>query len=206
MRPLTFGTFTSALSRSVSRRTLLRGASVAGAATLTASTQPTRAAKREKVTLCHLTGNGSYRMISVAPNAVSAHLKHGDFEAIACNGSLSCFPPLPLFCDSGSVCPTGATEFCPGGAHEPTSSEQARAACEACFGVGACVHNDLDCSGAGWLEDFTPQSQPPSEVPVFGYENGICNPDNPQPAGRVFSATASDPTTDYGAWGTSVCP
>ena len=32
-----------------------------------------------KVALCHRTGNGSYRLITVSPNAVPAHLAHGDY-------------------------------------------------------------------------------------------------------------------------------
>jgi hypothetical protein len=32
----------------------------------------------EKETLCHLTGNGSYRQITVSVNAVPAHMRHGD--------------------------------------------------------------------------------------------------------------------------------
>jgi len=32
-----------------------------------------------KVALCHLTGNGSYRLITVSSNAVPAHLAHGDY-------------------------------------------------------------------------------------------------------------------------------
>ena len=32
-----------------------------------------------KVALCHRTGNGSYRLITMSPNAVPAHLAHGDY-------------------------------------------------------------------------------------------------------------------------------
>ena len=35
-------------------------------------------AKAEKVDICHATGNGSFRLISVSANAVPAHLAHGD--------------------------------------------------------------------------------------------------------------------------------
>ena len=207
MRRFPFGRYPLAISHSLSRRTFLRAASAVGAAaTLTANTQPAGASARNNVTICHATGSGSYRIINVTSHAVQAHLGHGDFEAIECNGACGCFPPLPLFCDSADVCPTGAIEFCPGGTHDPTSSDQAKAACEACFGQGACEHNELDCSGAGWLEDFASQSEPTLGAPVFGYEIGLCNPDNPQPAGRVFFAKASDPTSDYGAWGSETCP
>jgi len=34
--------------------------------------------KNEKVTLCHLTGNGSFHQITVSVNAMPAHLRHGD--------------------------------------------------------------------------------------------------------------------------------
>jgi hypothetical protein len=36
------------------------------------------AGNNEKVTLCHLTGNGSYHQITVSVNAVPAHMRHGD--------------------------------------------------------------------------------------------------------------------------------
>ena len=39
----------------------------------------------EKVDLCHLTGNGSYRLINVAAAAVPAHMAHGDI-----------LPPCPI--------------------------------------------------------------------------------------------------------------
>lgn len=32
----------------------------------------------EKVTLCHLTGNGSFHQITVSVHAMPAHLRHGD--------------------------------------------------------------------------------------------------------------------------------
>ena len=32
----------------------------------------------QKVTLCHVTGNGSYHQITVSVNALPAHLRHGD--------------------------------------------------------------------------------------------------------------------------------
>jgi hypothetical protein len=42
----------------------------------------------------------------------------------------------------GGVCPTGATQFCVSGPISPTSSAHARAACEACLGVGSCINTD----------------------------------------------------------------
>ena len=32
----------------------------------------------EKMTLCHVTGNGSFHQITVSVNAVPAHMQHGD--------------------------------------------------------------------------------------------------------------------------------
>jgi hypothetical protein len=32
----------------------------------------------DKVTLCHLTGNGSFHQITVSVHAMPAHLRHGD--------------------------------------------------------------------------------------------------------------------------------
>ena len=40
-----------------------------------------------KVPVCHLTGNGSYRLIEVSINAVQAHMDHGDMEPM--DGSCS---------------------------------------------------------------------------------------------------------------------
>jgi hypothetical protein len=188
------------------------GGVLSGVGAMVAGVRSASAAGPATVTICHRTGNPNvpYKLITVPEPALATHLEHGDFEAFDCDGTWSCeecLPPcLPLFCNSAELCPTGATEFCPGGPLDPTSSDQAMAACEACFGVGVCVHNDLDCSGAGWLEDFAPESEPPAGSPVFGYEIGLCDADNPQPPGRVFFGTASDPTYDYGYWGTDNCP
>ena len=32
----------------------------------------------EKMTVCHVTGNGSFHQITVSVNAVPAHMQHGD--------------------------------------------------------------------------------------------------------------------------------
>jgi hypothetical protein len=200
-----FDRWTKARAGGITRRVMLVGIPSAIAAI---GGRRTTGAVGQKVTICHRTGRQAdpYTIISVSSNALRAHLAHGDFEAFDCGGTWSCSGSLPLFCNSAEICPTGAVEFCPGEPLDPSSSDQAKAACEACFGVGSCVHNDLDCSGAGWLEDFSPLSEPLPGAPVFGYEIGLCNPDNPQPPGRVYFGTASDPVSDYGFWGTAVCP
>ena len=40
--------------------------------------QYTTAAKGAKVAICHITGRGAYRRITVSENALSSHLDHGD--------------------------------------------------------------------------------------------------------------------------------
>lgn len=46
-------------------------------------------AGQDMVDLCHVTGNGSYQLISVAEPAVEAHLNHGDVEP---DGKGNCGP------------------------------------------------------------------------------------------------------------------
>ena len=45
---------------------------------LTTSIDNLKKPKKEKVDVCHLRGNGSYHVINISPNAVPAHLAHGD--------------------------------------------------------------------------------------------------------------------------------
>lgn len=53
--------------------------SVSAAAVLTAvPLTPHIALAGEKVDVCHITGDGSYRLINISENAVQAHLAHGD--------------------------------------------------------------------------------------------------------------------------------
>ncbi|WP_437532043.1 hypothetical protein WME79_03855 [Sorangium sp. So ce726] len=99
----------------------------------------------------------------------------------------------PLFANGpGFSCPTGQTSFAYAGALDPTSSEQARAACEACYGVGACFLESADCAGLGW------GPRPPGEYQCgeayFGFENG-CSGDD----GRAWGICNS--YDSYGYWG-----
>ncbi len=63
---------------------VLLAASLAGACTESAPTDvrhldlPTQAAPMEKVDVCHVDGQGIYRLINVSANALPAHLAHGD--------------------------------------------------------------------------------------------------------------------------------
>ncbi len=72
------------LSRSMAgnknRRSILRaiGALTLGASGVAGFRTSVGAAKNDKVNVCHRTGNGSYRYISVAASAVDAHVAHGD--------------------------------------------------------------------------------------------------------------------------------
>lgn len=51
---------------------------MAGAAALAVAAIPAASAGQAKVDLCHVKGNGSYHMISVAEAASAKHLEHGD--------------------------------------------------------------------------------------------------------------------------------
>lgn len=75
------------------------------------------AARGNKVDLCHRTGNGSSHVISVNPNAVAAHLAHGDVILIDNDGDG--YVEAENDCVLGGDCddndPTinpGATEVC----------------------------------------------------------------------------------------------
>jgi hypothetical protein len=205
-----FDSLAKAFSMGQPRRSVLRGL-FGGVAVVAAGSGKIGAAPPQKVAICHGTGNPAnpYKLLSLPEPALASHYAHGDFEPFDCDGELSCeqcTPAcLPLFCDSADICPTDATEFCPGGPLDPTSSDQAMAACEACFGAGECVHFDEDCSGAGWLQIFDTNDEPPLLSPMFGYEISQCS-GSEQPAGRVFAAGNSVPEQDYGYWGTETCP
>ena len=45
----------------------------------------TSTSEGRKVTLCHKTGNGTFRAIKVAKAAVAAHLRHGDYVGSDCS-------------------------------------------------------------------------------------------------------------------------
>jgi hypothetical protein len=99
----------------------------------------------------------------------------------------------PLFSNgSGYACPTGATTFSFTGPLDPTSSAQAKAACEACYGVGACYLENADCAGPGWGPN--PPGQYVCGKAYFGYTSG-CSGDD----GRAWSICSSG--TTYGYWG-----
>lgn len=71
-----FDDLTRKLANGVSRRRVLGG--LAGGALAAVGLRGGATAKPNKVDLCHLTGNGSYRHINVSVNALDAHLRHGD--------------------------------------------------------------------------------------------------------------------------------
>jgi len=75
-----FDTRTRSLSRSASRRSVLgamAGIGAVGAGMAVVGTAS--AARAEKVTICHRTGNGGWNAITVSKNAQKAHLNHGDY-------------------------------------------------------------------------------------------------------------------------------
>jgi hypothetical protein len=113
-------------------------------------------------------------------------------------GDSKCAPPAagcthPLFSNGGGyACPTGATSFSFQGALDPSSSDQAKAACEACYGVGKCYLEFADCAGGGWGPN--PAGHYQCGKAYFGYQNG-CSGDN----GRSWAICNSYNT--YGWWG-----
>jgi hypothetical protein len=113
-----------------------------------------------------------------------------------------CEPPsneVPLFnCGPGYTCPTGATTFDPGGPLDPYSSAQALAACEACYGVGACYEEWADCAGPGW-GPIGPGYYICGNA-YFGYTVGCSGG-----PGRAWPICNSWDSSDYGEWGTSSC-
>jgi len=50
-----------------------------------------------------------------------------------------------------SACPTGATQFCVPAPIVATSSSHAQAACDACYGAGACTFTSSAVCGEGWV-------------------------------------------------------
>ena len=52
------------------------------AAMMVATMLPAFAAPLEKVTVCHLSEEGTYEAIEVSGNSVDAHLAHGDFIVV----------------------------------------------------------------------------------------------------------------------------
>jgi hypothetical protein len=110
----------------------------------------------------------------------------------------SCVTEYPLFnCGEGFVCPTGNTTFAWDGPLDPTSSAQAKAACESCYGVGACYEEFADCAGPGWGPN--PPGQYVCGNAYFGYTFGCSGGD-----GRSWGICNS--YTTYGYWGLDECP
>jgi hypothetical protein len=100
----------------------------------------------------------------------------------------------PLFAGgSGFSCPTGSTVWVlASGTLSPTSSAQAKVACEACYGAGQCYNSDEDSGGLAW----GPMSaMPPScKQAYFGYTKGITGD-----TGRAWAMCNSSQT--FGYWG-----
>ncbi len=90
-------------------------------------------------------------------------------------------------------CPTGNTEWCSGEPMvDPYSSEQAKLACEACFGTDCTAYTD-ECGGDAWtVEDG---SLNPRKL-VFGYMDSSCTG---APRGRIWSMEQSDLGLGYWA-------
>lgn len=76
MEPRRLDNLSRMMANGASRRALLR--CVLGGAVAAVGLRAEVSARPNKVDICHLTGNGSYRHISVSENTLDAHLAHGD--------------------------------------------------------------------------------------------------------------------------------
>ena len=99
-------------------------------------------------------------------------------------------PQNKCFCYSlGTQCPSGFDEWCTDAQLDPYSSDQAKAACEACFEAD-CVLTNNSCAGGAWtIEDteLNPHSM------AFGFEDGCSGP-----RGRIWST--SNTFQGFGYW------
>ena len=92
---------------------------------------------------------------------------------------------------SGWACPSGATQFCVPPPLNPSSQAQAKAACDACYGI-SCFEENADCAGPGYGPH--PAGQYVGGDAYFGWTSG-CSGDD----GRVWAISNS--FTTYGYWG-----
>jgi hypothetical protein len=100
----------------------------------------------------------------------------------------------PLFAGGpGFSCPTGSKVWVlASGMLSPTSSAQAKAACEACYGAGNCYNSDEDSGGLSWGPS---SAMPPScKQAYFGYTTGITGD-----SGRAW--TMCNSSVSFGYWG-----
>lgn len=88
----------------------------------------------------------------------------------------------------GFSCPTGNKTFTYQGQLSESSSAQALAACEACYGVGNCEHVTGDCAGHGYGKKGAYSGNV-----AFGYQSGCSGS-----AGRAWKYGSSYDT--YGYW------
>lgn len=160
-----------------------------------------------KIAVCHRSPKNptSFQIIQIAAGSAASHLNHGDHvigpevcDGIDndCNAQIDdggvCPECHPFFANGpGFSCPTGATEFCYAPPLDPSSSDQARKACEDCYGQ-PCYLESADCAGFGWGPN--PADSYVCGDAYFGFEAG-CSGSN----GRAWSICSSG--TTYGYWG-----
>ncbi len=142
-----FDELTKTLSSGTTRRGMLKGLLGGGAGGALGMLGLSRgAAQPNKVGVCHLTGNGSYRYIEVSTNAVPAHEWHEDtINPDFSNDVTNCG-------DCGNVCssaPEHATATCIGGECGFTCTEgyQVSSAGDACEAIFACPEGYEELNG-----------------------------------------------------------
>lgn len=91
---------------------------------------------------------------------------------------------------NGGVCASGALQFCDSVPIVATSAVQAKAACDACYGI-TCFLENADCAGPGYGPK--PAGQFVSMDAYFGYAAGCSGG-----AGRIWAISSS--YTTYGTW------
>ena len=143
-------------------------------------------AQPAKQDVCHVTGNGSYRLISVSERAVPAHEAHGDVLAGTggldedCNEvetTIVTSDPLQFGPNGwgGWSCPTGTTAV--GGGHT----------------LGSVSDEGVAAPGADPVDGFSYPTYPHYTFNVAAGETGyVVHNDNDSETGTVFVECAAD--------------
>ncbi len=177
------------------------GASAVGGAAVT-SGAVSLDAKKPKVDVCHVTGNGSYNLLNVNGNAQQAHLDHGDGLADSTVGA-------PAGQKFDEACNLVAAAVCPCGTEWSTLTFTPNASC-APGGLGD-VLSLQDDAGSPFIGVKTgPPKGPPSNASTLEAHAPTLYP-CPPPKSTVVSPTSAQsrqrresPACDFWAGGVVV--